>query len=250
MRQGGRTAGLKRAALAGLLALPLSWLAAPLLAQQPCRLALALALDVSTSVDAREYALQRDGLAAALDDPDIRGVILNGGGPVALSVYEWSGRYQQAQILPWVLLSDNDDIDAAVARIAAARRAWQGYPTAMGYALGHGAGLMATAPACDRQVIDLSGDGISNDGFGPGLAYRHFPFAGITVNGLAVTEGGAESEVVTYFLGQLRHGPSAFVEVARGYEDFRRAMTLKLFREMNDLRLGQGPTPEAPGCCG
>lgn len=253
MRRGGTTAKLKgaaRSALRALALLPLALLLpGPATAQQPCRLALALALDVSSSVDAREYALQRDGLAAALDDPDIRRVILNGAGPVALTVYEWSGRYQQHQVLPWVLLSEAGDIDDAVARISAARRAYTGYPTAIGYALGHGAGLLAAAPACDRQVIDLSGDGIGNEGFGPPLAYRHFPFAGVTVNGLAVTEGGADSEVVAYYLSQLRHGPGAFVEVARGYADFRRAMTLKLFREMNDLRLGDGATGSGR-CCG
>ena len=69
--------------------------AAPAAAQTPCRLALLLALDVSSSVDAEEHELQKAGIAASLNDPDIRHAILNGGpGTVALAVYEWSGRRQ------------------------------------------------------------------------------------------------------------------------------------------------------------
>ena len=44
--------------------------------------------------------------------------------------------------------------------------------------------------------------------------------------------------MVEYFRGEVAHGPGAFVEVAQGYSDFRRAMTLKLFRELNDMIIG------------
>ena len=40
-----------------------------------CRQALALGLDVSGSVDAREYRLQLDGVAGALDDPAVRAAV-------------------------------------------------------------------------------------------------------------------------------------------------------------------------------
>ncbi|MDU8912411.1 DUF1194 domain-containing protein [Aestuariicoccus sp. MJ-SS9] len=204
-----------------------------------CRLALALALDVSSSVDAREYLLQKDGLTAALDDPDIRSAILAGGGEVALAVYEWSGRRQNTLVLDWKILSDHAAIDAAIATIQARPRSHTRFPTAMGYALGYGATLMARGPACQRRVIDLSGDGITNDGFGPDLAYRHFPFEGITVNGLAVL--GADPMVQDYFEDEVRHGPGAFVETSEGYEGYRRAMTRKLYREINDMKVGSLP---------
>ncbi|MBR9762234.1 MAG: DUF1194 domain-containing protein [Rhodobacteraceae bacterium] len=235
------------ARVAGLLALALVPHPAQAQAQaQECRLALLLALDVSASVDGREYALQRDGLAAALNDPDIRRALLQGRAPVALAAYEWSGRYQQAVILPWRLLDSPGAIDHAVARIAAAQRSHEGFPTAAGYALGYGAGLLREAPACDREVIDVSGDGVNNEGFAPGLAYENFPFDGVTVNGLAIS--GSDAGVIAFYTGELAFGPGAFVEVAEGFADFRRAMTLKLFRELNDMRLGRGG--EVPECCG
>jgi hypothetical protein len=204
---------------------------------EECRLALLLALDVSSSVDDDEYRLQKEGLAAALSDPDVRRAILEGEGTVALSVYEWSGRRQSVMVLDWTMLSDQGRLDQAVGTILAAPRSHNRFPTAMGYALGYGSRLLERAPPCLRKVIDVSGDGITNDGFRPQQAYLHFPFANVTVNGLAVL--GSDPRVVDYFRGEVAHGPGAFVEVAEGYEDFRRAMTLKLFRELNDMIVGQ-----------
>ncbi|MEL6103903.1 MAG: DUF1194 domain-containing protein, partial [Pseudomonadota bacterium] len=66
-----------------------------------CRLALLLALDVSSSVDMVEDDLQRGGLAAALVAPEVRAAFLAGPDPVALAVFEWSGRYNQEIILDW-----------------------------------------------------------------------------------------------------------------------------------------------------
>ena len=52
-----------------------------------CRLALLLALDVSSSVDEAEYELQRNGLAAALLSPNVEAAFLSGGAPVALAAF-------------------------------------------------------------------------------------------------------------------------------------------------------------------
>ncbi len=222
---------------------PLVRLAAALLALMAagpaaaCRLALVLALDVSSSVDAREYDLQRIGLASALDAPEIRAAILRGGaGDVALAVYEWSGRFQQRLHLDWVLLRSEADITRAAAVLAGMERSTEDYPTALGSALGYGAQLMTRAPDCARRVIDVSGDGVNNEGFGPALAYRHFPFQGITVNGLVIL--GHDPEVLQHYRTEVLRGPGAFLEVAQGFEDFERAMARKLYREISDLMLG------------
>lgn len=235
--------------LAATLTLGLGlWSGSAAMAQESsCRLALLLALDVSSSVDDQEYRLQKEGLAGALRDPDVRRAILEGGGNVALSAYEWSGRNQSQLVLDWTMLRDEATIDAVVVRLLSAPRSYNRYPTAMGYALGFGAGILEAAPDCERQVIDVSGDGITNDGFRPQQAYSHYPFEGVTVNGLAVM--GSDPRVVEYFEGEVRHGPGAFVEVASGYRDFLRAMSRKLFRELNDMMVGELvpiPGPEGP----
>ncbi|WP_417742614.1 DUF1194 domain-containing protein [Salipiger sp.] len=222
-----------RHALAAVLGLTL-WTGAA--AAEGCRLALLLALDVSSSVDEEEYRLQKEGLAAALADPDIARSILEGEGRVVLGVYEWSGRRQSTVVLDWTVLGDRPTLDQAIGQILAAPRSHNRFPTAMGYALGYGATMLDRAPVCARRVIDVSGDGVTNDGFRPQQAYLHFSFEDVTVNGLAVL--GSDPRVVEYFRSEVAHGPGAFVEVAQGYSDFRRAMTLKLFRELNDMIIG------------
>ena len=207
-------------------------------AQAQCRLALLLALDVSASVDGAEYDLQRDGVARALNAPDIRGAILDDpSGDVALAVYEWSGPRQQTVMLDWMLLDSPARLDQAIAAIHEAKRGWKDFPTSVGYALGYGAGLLERAPPCDRKVIDVSGDGPNNEGFLPEHAYRHFPFAGVTVNGLVIT--GQQDGAEAFYRSQVLRGPGAFLEIATGFEDFERAMGNKLFREINGLILGQ-----------
>ncbi|WP_254899015.1 DUF1194 domain-containing protein [Thalassococcus arenae] len=219
-----------RALLAGLF-----WLAAGPAAAE-CRLALLLALDVSSSVDAGEYALQREGVADALLAPEVQAAILGGEAGVALAAYEWSGRRQSAVVLDWVMLRDAGDIAAAAAVLRGAKRSETRFPTAMGFALGFGAGLLRRAPVCDRQVIDVSGDGVTNDGFPPRLAYKHFPFDGVVVNGLAVL--GADPQVEAYYRDEVRFGPGAFVETAQGYAGYRAAMARKLFRELGGMQVG------------
>lgn len=206
-----------------------------------CRLALVLALDVSSSVDEAEYALQRDGVAAALLSEDVQQAILqDGNGNVALAIYEWSGRRQSTVIQDWVVLESREDIAQVSSRLLATERSFSRFPTALGYALGFGATLLQQAPACERKVIDVSGDGITNDGFWPQLAYKHFPFSDVTVNGLAVL--GADPDVVDHFEFEVLHGPGAFVETASGYEGYEAAMTRKLYREIQNRIVGGLPS--------
>lgn len=224
----------------------LFWLICASAAQAHCRLALILALDVSASVDANEYDLQRLGLAAALNEPDVRHAILSGGnGFVALSVYEWSGHYQQKLHLDWTALNSHGDIDRAIVALGSMTRSRDDFPTAVGQALAYGASLMQRAPRCDRRVIDLSGDGVNNSGYRPVHAYRHFPLNGVVVNGLAIL--GEDPEVVAFYAGEVLHGSGAFLEVAKGFEGFRVAMTRKLYREINNIMLGATrPPPSRP----
>jgi len=195
-------------------------------------------MDVSSSVDAEEDRLQRSGLAAALTAPDVRDAILSDPGyHVALHVFEWSGRYQQTTLLGWRLLRTDADIKDAAAAIAESAREHSNFPTALGYALGHASRVLENAPACERKTVDVSGDGRNNAGFGPRTAYRHFRFDDVTVNGLAI--GGAADGLTLYYQTDVLQGPNAFVETARDFEDFQRAMERKLIRETDTPDLGQ-----------
>jgi len=208
-------------------------LAVPADGQVPdCRLALAFALDVSASVDPGEYRQQLDGLAEALDDPAVRAAILGPGGGIAMAAYEWSGRNQQVMIAGWTLVDTEPELDEFVRAVVTHKRQYGEFPTAIGYALGYGAVLLRDAPACQRKVLDVSGDGPTNDGFGPEEAYRHFDFDRVTVNGLVV--GGGDLELIAYYQRVLIHGKGAFTEVAVDYADYANAMRRKLLREIGE----------------
>ena len=208
----------------------------PSAAAQPlCGLSLVLALDVSSSVDAGEFALQTRGLAGALRDPAVRRAIVAAGG-IQATALEWSGRDKQVDIAAWALLAGDDDISAFADRIETHQRAHDEFPTALGYALGHAATRLRKAPLnCARAVIDVSGDGVNNEGFEPQLAYRNFDFANVTVNGLVIR--GASPDPVAYYRAEVIHGPGAFVEVARDFRDYEAAMKRKLLREINGANL-------------
>jgi len=141
-------------------------------ARAQCALSLVLAVDVSSSVDRRDYALQMTGLANALRDETVRAAITQLGG-IQVTAFEWSGRRQQVEIVPWSFVAGDADVFALADRIETHRRVHSAFPTALGYALGHAARLMAAAPlSCTRQVVDVSGDGVNNEGFAPALANR------------------------------------------------------------------------------
>jgi hypothetical protein len=212
-------------------------LGSPAKAQEQCRLALLLGMDVSASVDAAEYQFQIEGLAASLIHPSVVEAALNGNGPVALSVYEWSGRFQQDVLVDWVLIRSEEDLVTVAERVLRATRNHEDFPTALGYALGFAATHLERAPPCLFRTVDISGDGQNNDGFPPAAAYEHFPFQGVTVNGLAI--GGASRGIEDYYLAEVIHGPGAFVEYARNHDEFEEVMRRKLERELRVVILGE-----------
>lgn len=228
-----------------LLAFALSSLPLPAFA---CRLALLLAVDVSSSVDAAEDQLQRGGIVSALIAPEVQNAFFASDVPVALGIYEWSGRYNQEVLLDWVIIDTPSDLLTAAETVADSKRSHNDFPTAMGHALGFGAKMLARAPQCDTKTLDMAGDGQNNEGFGPQAAYREFPFDDITVNGLVVNGADFEAEtgLIAFYEGQVMHGSGAFIVVAQGFDDYARAMRRKLVRELSLPILGALPLP-GPG---
>ncbi|MEM5519721.1 DUF1194 domain-containing protein [Sulfitobacter sp. AS59] len=229
--------------IAALLLLPVAVSAAG------CRLALVLAMDVSSSVDAAEDRLQRGGMASALVSDAVAQAFFASDLPVALAVYEWSGRYNQQLILDWTLVDTQADLLRAAETVARSTRSHNDFPTAMGYGLGYGAGLLERAPRCLYKTLDMAGDGQNNEGFGPQHAYGAFPFDGVTVNGLVVNAADYEAEVglIAFYRAEVLHGPGAFLVVANGFEDYERALRIKLERELTPPAIGMLSAPLGAG---
>jgi hypothetical protein len=208
---------------------------------QDCRLALVLAVDVSSSVDAAEDRLQREGIARALvAGPVVRAFLA--GDPVEVYAFEWSGqRSHVALTRGWERVEGYGDLRRIAEAIAASPRSRSNLPTAVGAALGHAANMLRDGPECRARTVDVAGDGIHNEGFTPAQAYAAFPFGGVTVNALIV--GGAQgnetdAELVAWFQAEVLRGPGAFSIYADGYEDYARAMEAKLLRELAPPMVG------------
>ena len=214
-----------------------------------CRQALALGLDVSGSVDAREYRLQLDGVAGALDDPAVRAAILSAPeAPVSLLVYEWSGPTDQRVIAPWRSIRDAAALQELIDGLRQVERAAASPGTALGVAVAAGAAYLAQRPACLKHTLDISGDGISNLGPRPRDVKRQLAGRDLTVNALVVEATEEDSTLTGYFMAEVITGPGAFALSAAGFDAYQSAMTTKLLRELAVLSLAQlgDATPPVP----
>ena len=84
-------------------------------------LALVLAADVSSSMDAGELRLQRDGYVAAFRDPDVIEALLSGHcGRIAVTYLEWAGANDQAVVAPWAILDSYKSANEFAVKLSSA----------------------------------------------------------------------------------------------------------------------------------
>ena len=221
----------------------------PAASQADCRQALALGVDVSGSVDLREYRLQMDGLVTALNHPDVVDKLMAmPAAPVSLMVFEWSGPDDQIIVVPWTRIIDRSALTEISTLLATTERRTSTPGTALGQAMQFGAAQLALQPDCWKHTLDISGDGKSNLGQRPRDVKAAIAAQQVTVNALVI---GADApatgdrrqveigELSSYFRAEVITGPDAFVQTALGFEDYANAMTLKLKRELEGLVIGR-----------
>jgi Ca-activated chloride channel family protein len=208
------------------LCLALTLCAAP---ARACDTALLLAIDVSGSIDRSEYALQTEGLAQALRDPEVTAALLKG--QVAVSVVQWSGLGQQALTIPWQRMLSARHITDFISRVETQPRAFRGSDTAVGEAITFSVAQFAAVPDCRRRVIDISGDGPENAGSTAPRARSDAAAGGVEINAIAIEDMGQSSPISAFYRNWVitRGG---FVMTARGLGDYPRAMREKLLREL------------------
>jgi hypothetical protein len=193
-------------------------------------LALVLAVDVSASVTADSYVLQRNGIAHAFEDPRLTGAISAIPGGIEALVLEWSDPDRIAVTVDWTPLADAGGAAAFAGAVRATRRSSDGL-TAIGPALLAAAAAFDRLPVpAGRRIIDISGDGMANFGLKPSAARDRVVATGISINGLAIlTE---EPWLEGYYRTNVIGGPGAFVLVARDFGSFADAMLRKLVQEV------------------
>jgi hypothetical protein len=205
-------------------------------------LALAMAIDISGSIDPDEAKLQREGYVQAFRDPVIVKAILGGShGRIAVAYYEWSDAWVQRLLIDWTLLDSETAIEAFATRLAnapisIARR------TSISGAIRYAIPLFGRSPyEAERKVLDISGDGSNNDGgLVTDMRYEALKER-IAINGLPIMNDRpnpfgfpSEDDLDKYYLHCVTGGPRSFVEVARNFEDFPRAVRKKLLQEVAD----------------
>lgn len=171
--------------------------------------------------------MQMDGLATALRDGIVAEALL--GQRAMVTLIQWTGSSRQRRTLPWTSMATFDAIDAFADAVEADQRVWRNYSTAIGEALDISRRAFDEVPQCGRRVIDVSGDGQSNEGSAPRDHHGRLRSAGITVNALAIETD--DTDLTAYFFENLITGEGAFVETAWGFENYPAAILRKLQRE-------------------
>ena len=223
-------ASITVAALAILLATPDS-----VRSTNKVDLILVLALDVSGSVNDREYELQKTGLVRAFRHPSVIEAISQGHTKrIAVTAVQWAGFREQVISVPWTVIAGPNGAAEFADRLAAMRRRYA-YPLGVTHISGiirFGTEIALAAPyAADRRVVDISGDGKNNVNESPEAARDDAVVAGLTVNGLAIIN--ETPDLTTYYRETVIGGPGAFVITANDYDDYARSILRKLIREIS-----------------
>lgn len=194
----------------------------------PVDMELSLLVDVSSSVNAAEFNLQRQGYVNAFVDAAIVSAIESGNhGAIAASLTYWSSANRQQVAVDWMLINDLTSATVFSNAILAAPRPFSG-TTAPGTAINF------TIPSFfnnnfdgDQLVIDVSGDGRQNSGANTAAA-RDAAFAqGITINGLAI----GNTTLFNWYNANIKTS-DGFVLHATDFDSFGNAIKEKIAREI------------------
>lgn len=145
---------------------------------------------------------------------------------------QWTGSSRQRVSIPWTAITSFEVSDALADQVAETPRVWRNFSTAIGEALAVAGGAFGEVSQCQRRVIDVSGDGFSNEGIAPEEVREALGADGITVNALAIEE--SQRGLTEYFETHVIWGPGAFAVRAANFEEYPRRIRQKLLREITE----------------
>ena len=230
--------------------------AVPALAEEAVDMLLVLVSDVSRSVDDAEFEMQKQGYAAAFNDPRVVAAIRNGVvGAIAVSYVEFAGSYEVQTVLPWRVVRNAAGARALTNEMTAAPRSFRGR-TSISAGIDRAMVMLREARGqfeAQRLVIDVAGDGTNNSGRDVAAARDDAVAAGVTINGLAIINEHPVSYtfahvqppggLTEWYRQNVTGGPGSFVVEVREFQQFGEAMTRKLISEIAAL---PGPAGKAP----
>ena len=199
-------------------------------------------LDISDSIDAETMRLEIDGLARAVQSPEVLRAIRAGTHRrIGFAVFAW---YHNAfpVVVAWRVIASEADARAAAQDISArlaidleaeSRRAttyYIGRLTDLSQAIDHAHKLLEAAPfAGARSVINIIGNGEDNVGEGAGSARDRFVAAGGTLNAVVL---GTDQTAVAYYSREVAGGPGSFVMSTSESANMTLAMTRKFLHDI------------------
>src|SRR5436190_14266526 len=126
-------------------------------------LLLVLASDVSRSVDARRFQLQREGYAAALSNPRVVDAIRSGPhGQIAICFVEWSGASSLKLVIDWTIVGDAASARKIGDQMLELPRSFADR-TSISAGLEFSMAQLERSPfKGGRRTIDVAGDGTNN----------------------------------------------------------------------------------------
>ena len=207
-------------------------------------LLLVLAADVSRSIDAEKFQLQRNGYASALANPRVLDAIASGRyGRIGLTFVEWSGVGNQKVVIGWTTIGDAMAARSFGDRLLEAPRSfWD--RTSISGGIEFAMAQLAGAPyESARRTIDVSGDGTNNAGRDVATLRDQAVAKGITINGLPILSANPMSwnpdhtnppgGLANYYRDNVIGGPTAFVRVAKDFNAFGEAIIEKMIAEVS-----------------
>jgi hypothetical protein len=215
----------------------------PAIAAEQVDLLLVLASDVSRSVDAAKFKLQRDGYVAAISNPRVIEAIKSGPhGRIAICFIEWSGVGAQKVVIDWTMIDGTKAAQDFASQLDEAQRSFADRTSISG-GIDFAMAQLEHAPfQAARRTIDVSGDGTNNSGRDVTAARDEALAQGVTINGLVILSeqplswnadhtnppGGLEA----YYRNNVTGGPNSFVLVAENFNTFGQAILNKLVAEV------------------
>ncbi|TYL87413.1 DUF1194 domain-containing protein [Bradyrhizobium cytisi] len=199
---------------------------------------LAIAVDVSYSVDIDELLVQRIGYAEAIVSKEFLQAL--NAGPnrrLAVTYFEWSASNDQKIITRWRLIDGLESAEAMAAEIMETP-VRQGSRTSISGAINFAMLLFDKDPyRGPRRVVDISGDGANNEG-SPVTGARDAALEkGITINGLPIMMKPNSSmmdidDLDLYYEDCVIGGPGSFVVAVRDRDQLKQAIRTKLILEV------------------
>jgi hypothetical protein len=204
-------------------------------AQHEVDTALIVSVDVSNSVDEHRYRLQMEGIAKALEDPQVLQAILNGPqGGILVAMVTWADKPRLA--IPWQKISNAAEAAALAQKVRALPRQTGEFTCVSGMLRTITDKVVPQIPAkALRIIVDVSGDGQENcNPEEPTASVRdELVASGVTVNGLPILEGDEGATLETWYRENVMGGPGSFILPANGFGDFGRAIRQKFVIEIS-----------------